>query len=87
MRQTIKDLWNGRINPYQNCGTGDPEIRHLMELMERHRDAVMKISGREQQELFEKYMDCAGEYSRLMQEAAFIEGFLLAGRLAAECRS
>lgn len=82
--QTIKDLWYGKIGPCDHCGSCDPELNHLTDLMERSREDLNKISTPQQMDIFEKYIDCADEYSRLMMEQAFCEGFCLASRIMAE---
>lgn len=83
MKQTINDLWYGRITPWEWCGGNDPKIRELLELMERNRGLV-QCSTEEQRELLEKYTDCVEEYTQRMLEQAFSQGFVLGGRLEAE---
>ncbi len=68
MKQTINDLWYGRITPWKWCGGNDPKIRELLELMERNRGRLVQCSTEVQRELLEKYTDCAEEYTQRMLE-------------------
>lgn len=81
MTQTISDLWNGNIAPYERCGMRDPDLKHLICLMERNRESLLKETTVQQQEIFEKYEDCSDEYLLRMTERAFCDGFCLASKL------
>lgn len=84
MNQTIKDLWRSNLAPCDHCGSHDPELNHLVSLMERSREDLSKISTPQQRDIFEKYIDCADVYSLLMMEQAFCDGFCLVSRLLAD---
>lgn len=87
MKPTIKDLWNGNIMPCERCGAHDPQINELFALMRRNQDELNKSISPRQQEIFEKYIECADEYVLRMMEQAFCDGFCLAGKLLTEALS
>lgn len=81
MKNIITDLWNGNISLCDQCGTQDDEIKNLVRLMERNRNALSDGLTEKQRELFEKYMDCAEDHLLRMNEQAFAEGFCFAAQL------
>ena len=82
--QTIIDLWNGNIAPCEHCGAHDPQVNHLLGLMERNRETLNKGLTAAQAELFQKYTECSDEYLLRMLELAFCDGFCLGGKLTME---
>ena len=84
MTNAIFDLWNGNIAPCEHCGSHDPELNHLSVLMERHRETLGKELSEAQNEVLQKYMDCAEEYHMRMLELAFCDGFCIASKLLTE---
>lgn len=84
MPQTIADLWNGNIAPWEHCGSHDTEANHLIVLMERNREKLCEGLTQAQKERFQKYADCSEEYCLRLQEVAFCEGFSLGSKLMAE---
>ena len=84
MPQTIKDLWNGNIAPFEHCSAHDPPANRLTCLMERNRESLCAILTPAQQETFQKYIDCSDEYLLRIVELAFCEGFCLATKLTTE---
>lgn len=54
--QTVIDLWNGNISPFERCGAQDPEAKHLISLMERNRETLQKGLTAAQVEILQKYM-------------------------------
>ena len=81
MSDTLKNLWYGNIAPFDRCGAHDPETNHLAALMERNRENLIKLSTPEQQEILQKYVDCADEYWIHQMELAFYRGFSLSCQL------
>lgn len=84
MKQKIEALWYGEIAPWERCGAGDPELRELASLMERSSQELKKEITETQWETFQKYMQCADDYTGRMAAGAFCEGFCLAAKLLAE---
>ena len=87
MNPVTERLWNGTLTPCHDCSSCDPEVKNLMELMQRNSDALMSLLTVPQQELFRKYQDCTTEYGYLISAHAFNDGFSLAVRLMAEAMS
>lgn len=84
MRQTLEALWNGNLAPAHQCGRDDPQISKTVTYMARHEDALNRVLTPQQKEIFEKYTDCTEEYTLLVAEQAFCDGFCLASKLLAE---
>jgi len=84
MSSAIKELWNGEINPREQCGVGMKEIEQLIVLIERNEAQLASCLTKDLKEVFEKYISCMDEYSYLISEQAFCEGFCLAGKLWSE---
>jgi len=84
MTQTIIDLWNGNIAPCEHCGSHDPLLKELLQLIERHDTDLRKKLTPVQQEVFQKYIDCSEEYLLRMLELAFSDGFCLGSKLVME---
>ena len=84
MKNMIKELWHGNINPQEDSRNNSPEMKELMEYMARHHDDLLQIMTDEQKEIFEKFDDCWGEYASYAEEAIFEYAFRLGARLALE---
>lgn len=84
MNTTITDLWNGNIAPCEHCGSHDPAINNLMELIERNQEKLSAGLTEAQMETFQKYMDCSDENLLRMLELAFCDGFCLGSKLVME---
>ena len=84
MTQTIIELWNGNIAPCEHCGSHDPQLKELLQLIERHDADLRKKLTPVQQETFQKYIDCSEEYLLRMLELAFFDGFCLGSKLVME---
>lgn len=69
MKERIKDLWRGNIDPQSDGILTTPETTQIMGFIHRHRDALYKTLTDEQQEIFEKLDDCWAEYNHLMHRS------------------
>ena len=87
MKSIINELWHGNIVPQEDSRNNSPEMRELMEYMTRHHDDLSKTMTDEQQEIFEKFEDCWGEYASYAEEAIFEYAFRLGARLTIEIQS
>lgn len=83
MQTIIADLWQGNITPARELEAASPQIREILQLMERNSEALCELLNEKQKEAFEKYYDCVEEYLDLMTEQAFCSGFCLGGKLMA----
>ena len=84
MKDTIRELWYGNIDPMDQCGVDDREIKELFRLMERNREKLSVQLGEKQIEIFQKYIDCSEEYAFCYATHAFISGFSLGCKFMAE---
>ena len=84
MKETISDLWNGRLSPCDGCGIHDPQVKELSCWMGRCRDALIATMTPPQKQLLEAYMDCSEDHLLRMMEDAFCQGFSLASSLLTE---
>ncbi len=84
MKDTIRELWYGNIDPMARCGANDSEIKELLRLMESNREKLLAELSEKQAERFQKYIDCSDEFAFCNATQAFIEGFSLACKLIAE---
>lgn len=87
MKQTIEKLWNGHIQPCENCGEADPQILELVALIDRNRNDLSRSLNNQQKSSFEKYIGCSEEYCYLITAQAFQDGFSLACKLLSESLS
>ena len=84
MRTTIEKLWNGELAPLEACGAKDPQIDELVQLIERNKADLLKELDDSQRETLHKLMACEEEYTYLITQCAFSDGFRLAGKLLTE---
>ena len=77
----LEDFWYGNINPQEESKEHNREIRNLLTLMGRNRDALSSTLTDEQREVLEKYDDCVNEMYGLIEVAIFSYAFRLGGRL------
>ena len=77
----LEDFWYGNINPQEESKEHNREIRDLLTLMGRNRDALSSTLSDEQREVLEKYDDCVNEMYGLIEVAIFSYAFRLGGRL------
>lgn len=80
--KTIAKLWYGDIEPAARSGVNNAEMRHLERLIQSHLDILEEKIN--EKELFKKYKDCMDEYTVVLSEQAFCDGFSLAMKIAAE---
>ena len=84
MKQTLEELWNGDVAPWDQCGNDDPQIRELIKLQARNREELRRQLNDTQKAVLEKYIDVTEEYVYRMAGQAFCDGFSLASKLLAE---
>ena len=87
MGNIIESLWNGDINPGEQCGTDDPEIKNLVRLIERNREVLYMELGCQQLQTLEKLMDAYDKHTECKLLHAFKSGFSLACEIMTEALS
>lgn len=71
MQEYLRSVWHGEICPVELCSVNNQEIARLEKLRERKREKLMLRVGKEEQVVFEKYIDCVEELLLLYMEEAF----------------
>ena len=84
MRSIIEELYYGNITPSDRDIVRGGEYSHILQLLTRNEDELMKTLTQAQQETFEKFKDCAAELGDANELTAFTIGFKLGMRLALE---
>ena len=83
-RKIIAKLWNGELEPYIHIGEGSSELKGLEEQVRCSYEMLEKCLDGESKELLDGYRDSVDEYTALITEQAFCEGFCMGTRLTAE---
>ena len=71
MQEYLRSVWHGELCPVELCSVNNQEIARLEKLRERKREKLMLRVGKEEQVVFEKYIDCVEELLLLYMEEAF----------------
>lgn len=59
-------------------------MEHLTVLMDRNREELNQLLSQAQKDIFDKYIDCANEFTYLSSVQAFCDGFGLASKILME---
>lgn len=84
MRSIIEDLYYGNISPSDWAIIKGGTYSHILNLLTRNEDALVQTLTKAQQEIFEKFKDCASELGDNNEKTSFVLGFKLGMRLALE---
>lgn len=84
MTKTIAQLWNGNLDPIGCFGKKNLEIKQLEDLIRRNLRKLEDNLTEKQKEIFEKYYDCINEYTLIISEQAFCDGFCMGTKLSVE---
>lgn len=79
----LQELWYGNINPSEDKEISDEE-KKLVELIARHQEYLTSTLKDKEFDAFKKYIECADEYTSLVEYQAFEIGFKLAVKLLTE---
>ena len=82
MKNIIKELWNGEINPQDTLVDNNPHYKKLQQLQSRNKTELLECLSEEQKEKLEKYCDTTLEMNSVSEREAFASGFRIALRLA-----
>ena len=82
--KTIAKLWNGELEPYVHLGESSTEIKDLENTIRLSYEKLEKSLEVEAKALLDEYRDSIDDYTALITEQAFCEGFCLGTRLTAE---
>lgn len=73
----LEELWYGNINPSEDRDISDEE-KKLVELMARHQETLSSSLKNDELDVFKKYVECADEYTSMIEAKSFEIGFRLA---------
>lgn len=73
----LEELWYGNINPSEHRDISEEE-KKLVELMARHQETLVSSLKNDELDIFKKYVECADEYTSLIEAKSFEIGFRLA---------
>ena len=84
MRSIIEELYYGNISPTDRDIVRGGTYSHILNLVTRNEDKLVQTLTQAQQEIFEKFKDCASELGDKNELMSFALGFKLGMRLALE---
>ncbi len=84
MKDTLFDLWNGKIAPWSDNFIQGAEERRLYQILDEHREDLKGAINERENELLEELENVHMELRCLLREEAFVNGFSLGVRMTAE---
>lgn len=84
MDSILEELWYGNIIPMEHSIGRKSQIKNLIGLMGKNRDAIEATLTESQKELLVKYDDSVNEMYGDIEKEAFFYGFSLGGRIMLE---
>lgn len=84
MKDTLFDLWNGKIAPWSDNFIQGAEERRLYQILDEHREELKGAINERENELLEELENVHMELRCLLREEAFVNGFSLGVRMTAE---
>ena len=84
MRSIIEELYYGNISPMDRDIVRGGAYSHILNLVTRNEDELVQTLTQAQQEMFEKFKDCASDLGDKNEMMSFVLGFKLGMRLALE---
>ncbi len=84
MKNIIRELYRGNIDPHETPVTNTPEMKQLIAYISRHHGDLADSFTDEQKQIFDKYADCCDEYQSLHTASIFEYAFKLGALLMLE---
>lgn len=84
MKDTLFDLWNGKITPWSDNFIQGAEERRLYQILGEHREKLKVEIGERESKILEELENVHMELRCLLREEAFVNGFSLGVRMTAE---
>ncbi|MBQ4645200.1 MAG: hypothetical protein IJB72_05540 [Clostridia bacterium] len=84
MRNTIEQLYMGKIEPRNVLGNGNIELRRIEILRENNHNKLKDSLDENTKIILEKYNECIDEYIFTISEQSFCDGFCLGMRILSE---
>lgn len=80
----LENLYYGNVAPYDRDIPQKNEYKNLQKLVDRHEKVLKDTMTNNQQEYFNKFMDCFIELNGMNELDAFIHGYILATKIMTE---
>lgn len=84
MRSTIEELYYGNITPSDRSYQRSGQYAHILHLITRNEEELLKTLTAAQKETFDKFKDNTSELEGMTELASFALGFKLGLRLTSE---
>ena len=84
MQSIIEELYYGNVLPFERRTPKGGEYSHIMKLLTRNEEDLLKTLTEAQKEIFEKFKANISELNGIDEETNFAIGFKLGVRLVAE---
>ena len=84
MQSIIEELYYGNVLPFERRMPKSDEYSHIMKLLTRNEEELLKTLTEAQKETFEKFKANAAEVNGIDEATTFAIGFKLGVRLIAE---
>ena len=84
MCDTIKNLYNGRLDPSSEQLPPDTERHGFIKNMDEFEEKAKEILNAEQLEFFNEYVKLRNDYGYHMHEEIFTQGFKLGAKITME---
>ena len=84
MKDTLFDLWNGKITPWSDNFIRGYEEKRLYRALEEKREKLRGAIGERENELLEELENVHMEFRCFLSEEAFVNGFSLGVRITAD---
>ena len=84
MKSTLKKLWNGEISPWSAPEPTTMEFRKIAEKVDKERALLESMLNEDGRKILENFESFHCEWLNLENENAFLQGFSLGMKMAAE---
>jgi hypothetical protein len=84
MKSLLKDMFYQRFSLENDSVRHQEQLHEVSSLIERNEEDLKARLNTEEQEVFEKYLDCTNEIRSLECCDEFVAGFRLGGRIVME---
>ena len=84
MTNSISELWYGNLDPAQNFGRGNKEIKELEKLLVYNQERLEKDLNEKGRELLDRLVECINEYVCESCHQAFYDGYCVGAKMIAD---
>ena len=86
MKDTLIDLWNGRLMPCTN-GIPSEEMTELKNYIEKHFQKLYSKLNEDERQTLTKLEECQNDLIAAVREEAFVQGFSIGTKMMTEALS